>query len=101
MDISFYNKKILEEVSSFKEPFASDIARALDILAMSGNEISLPHSKSLGKGLFELRCLGTGVRIFYAFSKQEAVVLHIVLKKQAKISKRDLELSRKRQKQLA
>ena len=42
-----------------------------------------------------------GYLVFYAFSKQEAVVLHIILKKQAKISKRDLELSRKRQKQLA
>lgn len=101
MDISFFNKKILTEVNSFDEPFASDITKALDILAISGNEINLPHSRSLGKGLFELRCLGTGVRIFYAFSRQKAVVLHIVLKKQAKISKRDLELSRKRQKQLA
>ena len=101
MDISFFNKKILEEVNSFNEPFASDITKALDILAMSGSEISLPHSKSLGRGLFELRCLGTGVRIFYAFSKQGAVVLHIILKKQSKISKRDLELARKRQKQLA
>ncbi|MBI1884641.1 MAG: type II toxin-antitoxin system RelE/ParE family toxin [Chlamydiae bacterium] len=62
---------------------------------MSGNEIGLPHSKSLCRGLFELRCLGTGVRIFYAFSKQKAVVLHLVLKKQAKISKMDLELARK------
>lgn len=101
MDISFFNKKILAEVDSFEEPFASDITKALDVLTISGNEISLPHSKSLGKGLFELRCLGTGVRIFYTFSKQGAVVLHIILKKQAKISKGDLELARKRQKQLA
>ncbi len=101
MNVTFFNKKILEEVNSFGEPFASDIAKALDILALAGNEISLPHSKSLGKGLFELRCLGTGVRIFYAFSRQEAIVLHIVLKKQSKIPKRDLELARKRQKQLA
>ncbi|MCR4334304.1 MAG: type II toxin-antitoxin system RelE/ParE family toxin [Patescibacteria group bacterium] len=41
------------------------------------------------------------MRIFYSFSKQEAIILHIVLKKQSKISKRDIELSRKRQKQLA
>lgn len=101
MNIVFFNKKILAEVNSFGEPFASDITKALDILAVSGNDTGLPHSKSLGKGLFELRCLRTGVRVFYAFSKQEAVVLHIILKKQAKISKRDLELSRKRQKQLA
>jgi phage-related protein len=101
MDISFFNKKILAEVNSFGEPFASDITKALDVLVRSGNEISLPHSKGLGRGLFELRCLGTGVRIFYAFSRGKAVVLHIVLKKQAKISKRDLELARKRQKQLA
>lgn len=101
MDISFFNKKILAEVNSFEEPFASDITKALEVLAISGDEIGLPHSKSLGRGLFELRCLGTGVRIFYAFSEHKAVVLHIVIKKQAKISKRDLELSRKRQKQLA
>ena len=101
MEISFYNKKILDEINSFEEPFASDITKALDVLVVSGNEISLPHSKSLGRGLFELRGLGTGVRIFYAFSRQSAVVLHIVIKKQDRISKRDLELARKRQKQLA
>ncbi|KKQ01373.1 MAG: hypothetical protein US12_C0047G0008 [Parcubacteria group bacterium GW2011_GWA2_36_24] len=101
MNIAFYNKKILTEVNSFEEPFASDITKALDILAISGHEISLPHSKSFGRGLFELRCLGTGVRILYVFSRQEAVVLHIILKKQDKIPQRDLELARKRQKQLA
>jgi phage-related protein len=101
MIISFYNEKLLKYIKSFEEIYKSDIFQSLDLLREMGNKIELPHSKSLGKGLFELRCLGTGVRILYTFSKQEAVVLHVIIKKQNKIPKQDLDLARKRQSQLA
>jgi phage-related protein len=101
MDISFYNKKLLNYSESFEENYVSDISQALDLLEAMGNKIELPHSKSLGKGLFELRCLGTGIRIIYMFYNQEVVILHIIVKKQDKIPKKDLDLAKWRQSQFA
>ena len=100
MNILFFNKKLKELAESLGENYTSDIASALDILVTAGNRISLPHSKSLGKGLFELRCLRTGLRILYVFEKNGAIILNIIIKKQDKIPKRELDLARKRQKMI-
>ena len=42
---------------------------------MCGNELRLPHSKSLGNGLFELRERNFGYRVYYTFCKQQVIVL--------------------------
>ena len=39
------------------------IAKELKLLERCGNELTLPHSKALGKGLFELRERKYGYRI--------------------------------------
>ena len=46
------------------EQFKS-IAKELRLLELCGNALKLPHSKSLGKGLFELRERKFGYRIYY------------------------------------
>ena len=37
----------------------------MELLEALGHELRLPHSRLLGNGLFELRDVGTGVRLFY------------------------------------
>ena len=34
---------------------AASVDRVLDLLAEKGNQLTMPHSRPLGKGLFELR----------------------------------------------
>ena len=51
------------------------VAKELKLLGMCGNELKLPHSKSLGKGLFELRERRYGFRIYYGFCKRSTIVL--------------------------
>ncbi len=43
------------------------ISQELRVLEMLGNELKLPHSRALGKGLFELRERQFGYRIYYCF----------------------------------
>lgn len=50
-----------------------DAFALLKLLAQSGHELRMPHSKPLGGGLFELR--GRRVRIFYVFRPGRRVVL--------------------------
>ena len=45
----------------------------VQLLAERGNTLRLPHSRSLGEGLCELR--GNQVRIFYVFRPQRRIVL--------------------------
>lgn len=58
----------------------------LQLVEARGNRIRLPHSRSLGKGLHELRSKKSGVRMFYVFRPgQRVVVLDGIVKKQDKI----------------
>ncbi len=43
------------------------VAEELSKLEELGNELKLPHSRALGKGLFELRERQFGYRLYYCF----------------------------------
>jgi len=51
------------------------IAKELLLLEKCGNTLRLPHSKSLGKGLFELRERSFGYRIYYGFLPNFTIIL--------------------------
>lgn len=75
------------------EQFKS-IAKELKLLEMCGNELRLPHSKSLGGGLFELRERRYGYRVYYTFYKNKVILL---LEAGNKTSQRsDIKLAQKR-----
>ena len=74
----------------------------VNMLEECGNLLGMPFSKSLGKGLFELRIMGDAhVRLFYCFHAGKAYLLHGIVKKSQKIPKKDLDFARKLQKMLA
>lgn len=51
------------------------VAKELRLLELSGHELRLPHSKSLGQGLFELRERKFGYRIYYIFDQLKVIIL--------------------------
>lgn len=51
------------------------VAKELKLLETFGNELKLPHSRSLSNGLFELRERNHGYRIYYGFCAGKIVVL--------------------------
>jgi putative addiction module killer protein len=51
------------------------IAKELKLLEFSGNDLKLPHSRALGKGLFELREQNYGFRIYYGFYGNKIIIL--------------------------
>lgn len=65
-------EKWLDKLS--KEQLKS-VAKELSILEEIGNELSLPHSRALGKGLFELRERRFSLRIYYCFHKEYVIIL--------------------------
>jgi phage-related protein len=61
-------------VASLSKEDRAALLALLTKLEQRGNTLRLPHSKALGKGLFELRTK-SGVRVFYVFRDHRRIVL--------------------------
>ena len=52
----------------------------------------MPHSKNIAKNFYELRIKGNlEIRLFYFFKKSNIYIIHAFIKKQNKISIKDLK----------
>ena len=68
-----------------------------------GPDLGMPHTRALGGGLFELRLKAAeGIaRVFYCtLVGRRIVMLHQFTKKSEKIPKRELNIARKRMKEV-
>lgn len=80
----------------------SKLIRELDLLEEYGVRLGMPHSRSIGGGLFELRVRGKiDVRAFYVFAKGSRIyLLHGFLKKRQATPKRELAIALERKKEV-
>ena len=62
-------------VEQLPEPARAEVVALLAALRERGNLLRPPHSKPLGAGLFELRSVKHGVRVFYMFHPEHRIVL--------------------------
>jgi phage-related protein len=92
MDIHFLDDSVETLIRSMEPPTIAKILRVLDLLETFGHKLGMPHAKSIGSGLLELRIQGhQEVRLIYVFREQRAIILHAFMKKRQKISQRDFE----------
>ena len=97
--IEYFNVRVKAEIESWPDGMLADYARLVELLAEFGPNLRLPHSRTLGSGLFELRLKGKeGIgRAFYCFLiKQRIVILHAFVKKTKSTPEHELKLARKR-----
>jgi phage-related protein len=79
----------------------ADFLRLADLMQTHGADLRLPHSRSMGQGLIELRCRGQeGIgRVFYCTAVgRNIIILHSFIKKTQETPEKELRLARKRQK---
>jgi phage-related protein len=101
MEIIFWNKKVDDFVNDLDDLTASRVRNCLRLLEEHGHLLGMPDSKSLGKGLFELRTQGRiKVRMLYIFHKNKVFIIHGFVKKAWKISLNDISYSRRIQKEV-
>lgn len=101
--IEYYNERVLAEIEAWPVGILADYARIVELLVEFGPDLRMPHSRSLGGGLFELRPRGReGIgRALYCFLVGERiVVLHALVKKTQATSPRDLKVARRRMKEV-
>jgi putative addiction module killer protein len=80
-----------------REQFKS-VAKELKLLELCGNSLKLPHSRSLKKGLFELRERKYGFRIYYIFLRNRIILMVHAGDKHTQ--NKDIDIARERLKQL-
>lgn len=80
----------------------SKIAHNVRLLKQYGNKLGLPHSKALGRGLYELRIRGKEeLRVFYCFVQQKTFyLLHACKKQKQQTPQKDLKIAQSRMKEL-
>lgn len=61
-------------VEQLPEAPRAEVAALLAALRERGNLLRPPHSKALGDGLFELRSVKHGIRVFYMFLPGQQIV---------------------------
>ena len=97
-------KKVVEEFILRQDgPTIAKINRHIELLISRGPYLGLPYSRNLKQGLYELRIRGKNeVRIFYISmsSNGTIILLHAFNKRSQKIPVKELEIAKKRQKEL-
>jgi phage-related protein len=107
-EIEYYKTQSGQEVvkdfiDNLQESTQSKVGRNLELLEKYGNQLGMPHAKAMGGGLIELRVRGKQeVRIFYAFAIGKRIyLLHAFVKKTKTTPKKELDVARERQKEIA
>lgn len=89
------SKKVSKFIRGLDDVLVSRIDASISSLGNYGHMLTMPASKPLGKGLFELRIMGSNhVRIFYCFRHNKAYLLNIIHKKSRALAQKDIELAR-------
>ena len=83
--------------------FVARFLRYAERMELYGPDLRMPHTRAMGEGLFELRLkVAEGiVRVFYCtLVGRRIVMLHQFIKKSEKTPRKELEIARKRMKEV-
>ena len=101
--IAYYSESVQEEILALPAGFLGRYLRYSDRMEIYGPDLGMPHTRSMGDGLFELRLKaaeGIG-RVFYCtMVGKKIVMLHQFIKKTDKTPIKELEIARRRMKEI-
>lgn len=101
--IKYYNQKLENEILKLPTGLLARYFRLSDLLIEFGSNLGLPHTRKIEKGLFELRVKGKeGIaRVFFCTKiGKNIIMLHSFIKKSQKIPKKEIQIARKRKKEV-
>jgi phage-related protein len=101
--IEYFHFRVQAEIESWPDGILADYARLIELLIEFGPNLKMPHSRAMGKGLFELRPKGReGIgRSFYCFlAGRRIIILHAFIKKTHTTPEPELKIARKRIKEV-
>ncbi len=97
--IEYYNTTVEQAVLHLPPGLLARYLRLTDLMIGLGSNLGMPHPRAMGEGLFELRVKGQeGIAsVFYCtIVQQRIIMLHVFIKKSQKTPKRELEIAKRR-----
>jgi len=101
--IHYFSETVRLDVAGLSLEMRARYAAYTERMKQFGANLGMPHSRALGDGLFELRLKdanGIG-RVFYCVAQgRRIVMLHSFIKKTQVTPKRELDIARRRKKEI-
>jgi phage-related protein len=101
--VTFYSKRFENEILAFPAGLLARFLRYAERMEAFGPDLGMPHTRALGRGLFELRIKAAeGIaRVFYCTVVDNRIVfLHQFVKKTEKTPAKELDIARHRMKEV-
>ena len=101
--VTFFNDKVVKETHNFPKGILANFLRIVEMIEEFGPTLGMPYTSPPGKGLFEIRAKGKegiGRSLFCTVKGQEIIILHSFVKKTQKTPKKELDIARKRMKEV-
>ena len=103
MESQVFSRRLEAEILALPAGFVARLLKYAERMEAYGPDLGMPHTRAMGQGLFELRLKAAeGIaRVFYCtVIDRQIVMLHQFVKKTEKTPARELELARRRMKEL-
>jgi phage-related protein len=101
--IEYYSEAVAQEILALPDTLAARYVVLTRRIVAVGPNLGAPHTDAFGDGLFELRLKGQeGIaRVFFcALVGRRVMMLHSFIKKTQKTPQREIEIARKRMKEV-
>ena len=101
--VTFFNDRVEAEIFALAPGFVARFIRYAERMELFGPDLGMPHTRAMGGGLFELRIKAEeGIaRVFYCTVVDRRIVfLHQFVKKSDKTPPKELEVARRRMKEV-
>ena len=101
--IEYYSEALQQAVMAFPASMQARYIHLTERMQVFGPNLGMPHTRAMGKGLFEIRMKsseGIGRVLFCNLRGRRIVMLHAFVKKSAKTPAKELEIARKRMKEI-
>ena len=101
--IRYYSERVQRTIDRWPIGIRAVYARITERMMVFGPNLGMPLTRSMGDGLFEIRAKGReGIgRAFYCtVVDDELVILHAFIKKSDKTPRKELDIARRRLKEI-
>ncbi len=101
--VTFHSQRVEDEILALPAGMLARFLRYSERMEASGPDLGMPHTRTMGRGLFELRIKAAeGIaRVLYCTVVGRRVVfLHQFVKKKDKTPPRELDIARRRMKEV-
>ena len=101
--VTFFSERVEQQTLKFPAGILAHLLHILELVEEFGPDLGKPHTAPMGKGLFEIRAKGKegiGRSLFCTKKGKEIIILHSFVKKTRRTPSKELDIARKRMKEL-